>query len=290
MLLTEKVLVKWNPKTKRYYENLGYIYTRIGDSFYINVSELSDGSNIRVKCQCDYCGKEYDIAWYSYVLLKKKQNKKDCCNNPECISLKSKESMIELYGVKNARDLDFVNDKIRETNLKKYGCENPFSNDEVKDKIIQTNIQKYNSRSPMQNKNVVRKAQNTCLIKYGVKNYGAIYASEHKGALSPTWKGGVNHHRVERATFEYRDWRKQVFSRDHYTCQCCGDKSKKSHKVELHAHHIFNWKDNANKRYSIDNGITLCNKCHYSFHSQYGKSNNNQAQLDEFLNMRKKLC
>lgn len=290
MLNTKNITVKWNPKTKKYYESLGYKYTKMGNPLVIDVNHLRDGSNERVECICDYCGRKYTVAWYSYISLKKKQNNKDCCSNPHCIGLKSKESMEILYGVSNCREIDSINEKIKKTNLSKYGCENPFSNEDIKNKIVESNIDKYGVKSPMQNVDVKKKAVDTCIKKYGVSNYGAIYSSTHKGELSPTWKGGVSHHREERATFEYRNWRKSVFSRDKYTCQCCDDKSSKGHAVELHAHHIENWKDNLDKRYDIDNGITLCDKCHYLFHSLYGKVNNSKEQLDSFLDIRKKLC
>lgn len=290
MLITKEVETKWNPRTKKYYEELGYTFTKIGEPFMVKVSDLKDNSNVRVFCKCDYCGKIFDIVWYSYIKLKKKLNNKDCCSNPECTTIKANESIFTKYGVKNVREITSVNEKIKSTNVEKYGCENPFSNEEIKNKIVQTNINKYGVKSPTQNKVIIAKSQNTCLRKYGVTNYGAIYSSTHKGELSPTWKGGVVHHRIERATFEYRDWRKSVFSRDKYTCQCCGDKSAKGHAVELHAHHIRNWNDNINSRYDVDNGVTLCDKCHYAFHSEYGKSNNTNEQITKFLNVRKKIC
>ena len=58
----------------------------------------------------------------------------------------------------------------------------------------------------------------------------------------------------------YSDWRKQVYKRDGRRCQMPGCKSK----YRIQAHHIKRWADAAYLRYDINNGITLCSKCHYS--------------------------
>ena len=46
MLITKTVKVKWNPKTRKHYESLGYEYTKIGDEFEVKVDDLTKGSNI----------------------------------------------------------------------------------------------------------------------------------------------------------------------------------------------------------------------------------------------------
>lgn len=293
MLLKQMINLKWNSKIKKHYVDLGYKFTKMGDEFLVDVNDLTKGSNANVKVKCDYCGDIYDIAWYSYYKLKQKENNKDCCNDPRCTTQKAKESLMLLHGVDNARKIEGVNEKIIKTNLDKYGCANPFANEEVKEKIRNTNLEKYGVEVPTQNPDIRAKCIVTCLEKYGSPSYGAIYSKEHKGELSPTWKGGVSYHRVERSTNEYRYWRKSVFERDLYTCQCCGTKSGIGNKVELNAHHIRNWKDNEKSRYDIYNGITLCDKCHTNFHSKYGKKNNTEQQLKEFLNSNnidKKIC
>lgn len=206
------------------------------------------------------------------------------------IQAKIKKTNLEKYGYETPLQSKDVQEKIKKTNLEKYGVENPFESDEIKKKIRKTNLEKYGVEVPTQNPEIREKGNKTCLEKYGVKNYGAIYSDEHKGELSPTWKGGAKYHRVERSTYEYRYWRKQVFERDSYTCQNCGDKSRKNHRVSLAAHHIKNWNDNMDCRYDVNNGITLCERCHLDFHSKYGKKNNTLEQLNEFLSLDKKVC
>ena len=59
--------------------------------------------------------------------------------------------------------------------------------------------------------------------------------------------------------------------------------------VVLNAHHIKNWADNPDDRFDLNNGITLCEKCHSEFHRKYGKKDNTNTQLFEFLSD-KKVC
>lgn len=289
MIPKQYIEVKWNSKNKSHYESLGYNYTHMGDSFLVSPHDLPCGSNVRVKVTCDYCGKEFSIVWDSYMRLKRKDNKSDCCNDPQCTSLKSQESLWRKYHVKNARYIDGVSQKIEQTCLKKYGVKNPFQNESIKEKIAQSNLERYGHRSSMQNPDVQDKMQKTILERYGVSHYAQteIFRKKFSGENNHAWKGGVSKERTERSSPEYRDWRKSIYQRDHYQCQCCGARSSKGHTVELHSHHIFNWMDNVDERYSVDNGITLCSECHYLFHSLYGKRHNTPQQLNEFLQMKR---
>lgn len=87
---------------------------------------------------------------------------------------------------------------------------------------------------------------------------------------------------INRNYTEYWDWRKNVYLRDNFTCQCCGD--NKGHN--LVAHHILNYSEYKELRTDINNGITLCADCHKAFHKKYGVKHNNINQLDTFINER----
>jgi 5-methylcytosine-specific restriction endonuclease McrA len=63
---------------------------------------------------------------------------------------------------------------------------------------------------------------------------------------------------------KYKSWRQKVYERDKYTCQWpkCGKKGR------LNAHHIKRWADNEALRFAVNNGITLCWKCHKKVHNK----------------------
>jgi hypothetical protein len=86
-----------------------------------------------------------------------------------------------------------------------------------------------------------------------VSRNNARYGPDH-----PLWKGGAREIRKrEMIGHKYRDWRTAVFSRDNWTCQCCGFRGG-----YLEADHIKPWCAFPDLRYDIDNGRTVCRPCH----------------------------
>jgi endogenous inhibitor of DNA gyrase (YacG/DUF329 family) len=80
----------------------------------------------------------------------------------------------------------------------------------------------------------------------------------HRGINNFNWKGGITPlNQKIRTSYEYGQWRKQVFKRDNYTCDICGD-----HGGYLHADHIKPFSLFPELRFDINNGRTLCKKCH----------------------------
>jgi 5-methylcytosine-specific restriction endonuclease McrA len=57
----------------------------------------------------------------------------------------------------------------------------------------------------------------------------------------------------------YGEWRRQVKQRDGRKCQFPGCPHKGGY---LQIHHIMKWSDFPHLRYEVNNGITLCKKCH----------------------------
>lgn len=102
-----------------------------------------------------------------------------------------------------------------------------------------------------------------------------------RGENHPQWNFDLTPEEREKGRFltEYKLWRKQVYERDDYTCQCCGDNKGGN----LNAHHLDSYDWNKIDRFNVDNGVTLCNLCHKDFHALYGYGDNTKEQFEEYI-------
>jgi hypothetical protein len=95
----------------------------------------------------------------------------------------------------------------------------------------------------------------------------AAIGAIHKGPNHWNWKGGISDpEKAIRRTDEYNLWRKSVYEKDDWACRKCGSKS------DLVAHHIKSFASYPELRFDVDNGITLCRRCHKRLHSGVGLS------------------
>jgi hypothetical protein len=81
-----------------------------------------------------------------------------------------------------------------------------------------------------------------------------------------------------RNSIEYKEWRIKVWSRDKTKCRVCGIR-----KDPMVAHHLDGFNIFPEKRFDVDNGVTLCDRHHIAFHTNYGFGNNTKSQFEEYL-------
>ena len=84
-----------------------------------------------------------------------------------------------------------------------------------------------------------------------------------KGKDHYNWKGGITSiNQLIRQSKKYKKWQQTIYKRDNWTCQIC-----KNHcHNKIIAHHIAPFSLFPKKRFQINNGITLCRKCHINLH------------------------
>ena len=128
--------------------------------------------------------------------------------------------------------------------------------------------------SPIRIKRGVRYCSNECRYEYQIGKNSPMF-----GKKNPNWKGGVNRLYLQiRKCFEYRQWRSDVFTRDNFICQICGDDkggNLVAHHIKpfieiLQKYEITTLEDaiKCEELWNINNGITLCENCHKKIHKQ----------------------
>jgi|TARA_B100001971_G_C18162887_1_gene522462 hypothetical protein len=122
-----------------------------------------------------------------------------------------------------------------------------------------------NCKSHSRTKESYSKAAKEVWTRPGYRKKMAKVMSESlpRGADHHWWRGGKAKPRA--FTPEYVEWRTKVYKRDDYTCQKCGQVGFK-----LNAHHIKSWTYYPEHRYDLDNGVTLCYRCHCEDHKNEG--------------------
>ena len=100
-LISKSVKIRWNSTIKKYYEALGYTYTKMGDEFEVDIKDLQKGSNAKVKCICDNCGHNLNPSFNDYNKKIVKENGETYCN----------KCAMKLYGRESIRKTKLKNGK-----------------------------------------------------------------------------------------------------------------------------------------------------------------------------------
>ena len=161
---------------------------------------------------------------------------------------------------------DEAKEKLRIINLK----ENLSS-----EKIEKMRLAKIGKLFSEEHKNNISKTRKELGLAKGKNNpmFGKL------GEDSTNWKGGTTPLNFQiRGSFEYRQWRSDVFTRDNFTCQDCGDNTggnleahhKKCFSSILQYYEITTLEQALECKglWNINNGITLCEDCHKKIHSK----------------------
>lgn len=109
---------------------------------------------------------------------------------------------------------------------------------------------------------------------------GIIYSAQarmnnslsSRGDKHWNWQGGISTNKhLMRNRIEWKEWRKQIYERDDYTCQMCFSRSGKDYDgiINIEPHHRLRVADLIKYKFNkyifdVRNGVTLCKKCHLS--------------------------
>jgi G:T-mismatch repair DNA endonuclease (very short patch repair protein) len=76
LVKNQKVNVKWNNANRKHYESFGYVFTKNGEEFEVDVTHLTKSSKVFVKFICDWCNSVFER---DYHIGLKSEN--DFCNH-----------------------------------------------------------------------------------------------------------------------------------------------------------------------------------------------------------------
>lgn len=196
----------------------------------------------RVKRQCKGCGKTFEIR--KQELLNGSRKGVYCsmkCKNIERVTKTCPTC-------KNIFEVTITNDKIY--------CSKSCANNSV---IRNEKIGK--RQKELQQEPAFRERFLSWIKERTASQKWRDSAHFQKGDKHPAYKGNASERESAMGGYKYKKWRTDVFKRDNYTCQDCGNKGG-----YLHAHHLKEWAKYPELRYEITNGITLCIQCHKERH------------------------
>ena len=227
------------------------------DGYKSKCKECTKASRKKYKKVCSNCGKEY------FTINKKEYNLNFC----------SRECQSEYQKVRVKTKCDFCGKEIEivPSLFDKY--DKHFCNNECHTNYYKT-----------LNTKICKGCGKPFVDSHGGSHLFCshkCYTEWNKGENNPSYNPNLTdeEREKERNLPEIATWRKQVYERDNYTCQCCGD--NKGGNLVAHHKNGYNW--DKEHRTDVDNGVTLCEDCHKEFHEIYGYGDNTEEQYIEFL-------
>jgi hypothetical protein len=214
---------------------------------------------------CQWCGKKFMVKPYKVKIGKGKFHSRECFHKWLKEHLKGKprpEELVQRIAEKR-RGIPLSEEhkkKISKANKGKHLTA------EHKEKIRKGNLGRHGSMKGQHHTEKVKKR----------------ISEKMRGSNSYRWQGGITSTQMAIIhSYPFRHWRQQILFRDNFTCQECGVVGGK-----LHVHHknktfkqllkeieenmpLLDVYDGAMvyaPMWDIDNGVTLCAKCHHKKH------------------------
>lgn len=172
----ELIPIVWNSRNVKYYMAKGYLYTHIGDEFFVRVEDLQPSSRVKVKVICDYCGDEFEMYMYAYTKSTQNSTTVAC---GKCKTIKTRQTMVERYGVDNCMLVNEFKDKMLSTIQNRYGVSSPvflpqhqeamkhYDKQSAKEKYVATCLARYGVDNTAKLEEAKVKAKATCIERYG---------------------------------------------------------------------------------------------------------------------------
>lgn len=164
MIKETEIEINGHSSNYKYYRDLGYDVC-VRKPFLVNPIHLMKGSMVKITCICDNCGKEVKNIFKDYWNYTNGLTNPYYCNS--CKNIKSEETSLERWGVKNPMQSDYVKNKLKSSLLDKYGVDHYSKTPEWLEKYKKTSIYKYGVDNPSKFDIFKEKIVNTNLTKYG---------------------------------------------------------------------------------------------------------------------------
>ena len=87
----------------------------------------------------------------------------------------------------------------------------------------------------------------------------------------------------QRTSAQYKDIRNKTLKRDNFKCVVCRSNKR------IVAHHLDGFDKHKDKRFDLDNLVTLCGDCHKEFHHAFGYGGNTREQFENYFKNKTKI-
>lgn len=189
-IVSKTTKVKVSRRTFKYYKELGYKFSHIGDEIEVKVEDLTYGSEALVEILCDMCQKTKMIIKYNTYNQAIKNSGSYVCK--QCSYEKAAQTNMKKYGVRNTTKLSFVQEKMKQTCMERYGVDNYTKTNEYNEKCKQTCLEKYKFEHSSQCQEVQDKRKQTCVEKYGADHAMQSQTIKDKTKITVQNKYGVD--------------------------------------------------------------------------------------------------